>query len=159
MEKKKLREDIIIGERAGEKSVIFGSHHYCNTVSCRDSPLTHISLMSSLFLDFSLFLPYMWYCEMGEGGNSLWLQQECSKVVLPVLWSSALQLDLLITDETEAQNCRVGRVLLNRGVPQHFYSLSWLGCCGFMQKRSWCYSVCSFCLVSFFIWRVSWSEI
>lgn len=117
------------------------------TVSCRDSALTHISLMSSLFLDFSLFLPPCGIVR-GEGGNFLWLQQECSKVVLPVLWSSALQLELVITDETEAKSCRVGRVLLNCGVPQHFYSLSWLRYCGFMQNRPWCYSVCSFCLVS-----------
>lgn len=134
-------------EGRGGQSVIFGNHHYCNTVSCRDSPLTHTSLMSSLFLDFSLFLPTCGIVR-GEGGNFLWLQQECSKVVLPVLWSSALQLELVIADETEAKRCRVGRVLLNCGFPQHFYSLSWLRCCGFMQNCSCC-SVCSFCLVSF----------
>lgn len=132
---------------AGEKSVIFGSHHYCNPVSCRDSPLTHISLTASLFLDFSLFLPTCGIVR-GEGANSLWLQQECKKVVLPVSWSSSLELVLGITDEIEGKSCRVGRVLLSCGLPQHF-SLSWLGCCGFMQNHSWFYSVCSFCLMSF----------
>lgn len=81
------------------------------------------------------------------------------KVVLPVWWSSRLELVLGIADEIEGKSCRVGRVLPNCAVPQHVSSLSSLGCCGFMQKPLIVLHGVFILSREFSVWCVSWSDI
>lgn len=100
-------------ERQRKNLFIFGSHRYCSTVSCGESPLTQISLTASLFLDFSLFLPTCGIVRQ-EGATLCVCVCGCSRnVVLPVLWSGTFELALVITVEIEGVGC----VLVNYGVP------------------------------------------